>query len=229
MEGFWYYANEDKSVGPLTFAQLIGSLSHLREPSRILVWHANFDNWREARDVPEILAVMPDLADLRPPQAELHVQPRTEYRAERSTSIAKARQGGWRKVAGTMLTIVVFAVSSGVVRNLMHSATGRAKPDLASPISGAGKEAFIKSGRESCLKKQESDPDNKALRLSRETLTSYCSCYMDALAGSITFGDLEHSPKDGGAIPPEMQAKIDKASSPCWESLQRRLLGVSER
>jgi hypothetical protein len=225
MEGFWYYAIENKPVGPLTFAQLTVALSGLSEPRSVLLWNASFDSWREARDVPEILAIMPDLTHPPPLQAEFLEQPWTG--TERDLKKGGPQKTGWRKTAGTALSVVIFGISFGVVREFTRSTTGP-KPDLKSPISGPARGAFTKAGMESCLKKQESSPENKALRLSRETLVSYCSCYVDALANSTTFGDLNNYPNDG-TIPPEMQEKINKASPPCWEGLQRKLMGASER
>jgi hypothetical protein len=227
MEGFWYYAVENKPIGPLTFVQLTVTLSGLSNPRSVLLWHASFDRWREAREVPEILKIMPDLARPPPLQAELLVQAPTDYRTERDPKNNELQKTGWRKTAGTVLSVVVFAISFGVVREFGRSGTSP-KLDLAEAISGPAKEAFTKAGMESCLRKQESAPDNKTLRLSRETLVSYCSCFLDALASSTTFGDLNNSSKDG-IISAEMQAKIDKAAPPCWEDIQKKLLGASER
>jgi GYF domain 2 len=225
MEGFWYYAIENKPVGPLTFTQLTVALSGLSEPRHALLWHPSFDAWREARDVPEVLVILPDLAHPPPLQATLPLQ--ADYGTKPDPKKSEPPKTGWRKAAGTALSVVIFAISFGAVREFTRSATSP-KPDFASPISGSTKEAFTKSGMEACLKKQESDPDTKALRLSRETLVSYCSCFVDALANSTTFGDLNSNPK-AGTISPDMQAKINKASPPCWEDIQRKLMGASER
>jgi GYF domain 2 len=225
MEGFWYYAVENERVGPLTLAQLTAALSGLSDGRNVLLWHASFDSWRAARDVPEIAAIMPYLVLPPPLQGESRTQPRTEYRPELEKS--SQPQTSWRKTAGTVFSVVVFGISFGVVREYARSATSP-KPDLASLISGPAREAFAKAATESCLKKQESDPDNKALRFSHDTLASYCSCFVDALANSTTFGDLESQPKDG-TISSEMQAKINKASPPCFENLQRKLMGASGR
>jgi hypothetical protein len=72
------------------------------------------------------------------------------------------------------------------------------------PDPNSQREAFVKEGSASCLKKLESSPEiMKAL--SRETLVNYCSCYMNALA------DLA---KDGTTIPTE---KVEKTASACWD------------
>ena len=227
MEGFWYYAIENKPVGPLTFVQLTVALSGLPNPRGVLLWHASFDGWREARDVPEISTIMPDFAHPPPLQAEYIIQAPTDYRTERDPKNTELHRTGWRKSAGTLLSVVVFAISAGVVREFTRSATSP-KLDLARTISGPTKDGFTKAGMESCLRKQESAPENKTLGLSRETLVSYCSCFIDALASSTTFSDLNNSPNDE-TISAEMQAKINKATPPCWEAIQRKLLGASGR
>jgi hypothetical protein len=205
MEGYWYYAVESKPVGPLTFVQLTVALSGLTDPRGVLLWHASFDGWREARHVPEILAIMPGLALPPPLQAELSAQPKISE-TEPAPKKSERQKTGWRKTTGTVLSVVIIGISFNAAREFTRSASGP-KLDLASNISGPAKEAFTKAAMETCLKKQDSDPDSKALRLSRATLASYCSCFVDGLAGSTTFGDLNNYPKDG-TIPSEMQAKI---------------------
>jgi hypothetical protein len=228
MEGIWYYAKENKQMGPLTFAELRSTLSRLPQANNVLVWHAGFDNWRQAQDVPEFRLFTPtNSTHSSQTGPEIFIEPR----ATESESVAReheSRPTTWRKIGGTLVTIVVFAISFNVARNLTNSGPNIAKPDKAAPISGKAREGFIKGGMETCLRKQESDADNKSLRLSRETLTGYCSCSMNALADSVTFGELENAPHDG-TIPAEFQKKIDKVSSPCLEKMQRSLMGASER
>jgi hypothetical protein len=228
MEGFWYYANGDKPVGPLTFAELRSALTRLSQPHSVLVWHASFDNWRQAQNIPEIRSIARNLPYPEPAKGELVIEPRPEYGSKSVEQKDQSHPATWRKVGGTLMTIVVFVTASTIVRTLTRSVPNPAKPDIASPISGKLREDFIMAGRETCMKKQESESVNKSLRLSREALMGYCSCYMDALADSMTYGDLDKAPRDG-KISPEMQKKIDKASPPCWESLQRRLMGTSEK
>jgi hypothetical protein len=225
MEGFWYYAIDSKQIGPLTFTQLTAALSGLSGSRRALLWHASFDGWRNAYEVPEIIAIMPDLA--QPPLLEtnLLVEPRVYETRATSPTNSESEKKSWRKTVGSLLSVVIVAISFGLVRELTRSAT-TAKLDPATPINGAAKEAFTKAAMESCLKKQESASENKNLRLTHETLVSYCSCFVDSLAISTTFGDLEKQPTNG-TISAELQVKIDKASSPCFDNLQRKLMGVS--
>jgi hypothetical protein len=74
------------------------------------------------------------------------------------------------------------------------------------------------------MRKQENDPDNKALALSKEKLEKYCSCYMNALADATTNGDLKEVVKEG-SFTPAMHKKVDAASAICVDKLRRNLLG----
>jgi hypothetical protein len=225
VEGFWYYAIDSKQIGPLTFAQLTAALSGLANSRRALLWHASFDGWRNAYEVPELIAIMPDLARPPPLEANIRVDPQAhESRVTNSTNSIYEKKG-WRKTVGSLLSVVIIGISFGLVREVTRSAT-TAKLDPTRPISGAAKETFTKAAMESCQKKQESAPENKNLRLTHESLVSYCSCFVDSLAISTTFGDLEKQPTNG-TISAELQIKIDKASSPCFDSLQKKLMGVS--
>jgi Protein of unknown function (DUF2569)/GYF domain 2 len=52
----WYYAEEEKPVGPFSLADLIDALKRLANGERILVWSASLGSWKKAEDVPEIVA-----------------------------------------------------------------------------------------------------------------------------------------------------------------------------
>jgi hypothetical protein len=215
MEGFWYYASENGSVGPLTIAELEAALSNLPTPHRALVWHSSLDSWREAEAVPDLLAVLPrsgagsSLSDTGSPKGQ--APNNTQGRANRRT------------VGGGLVTTLVLVSALTIARNVTISGPTPAKPDMTSPISGAAREAFTKTGMDTCLRKQESDADTKALMLSREVLSGYCSCYMNELANKTIVGDLNNS-RDG-TLSSEMKKRMEMASSTCWESLQKKLMG----
>lgn len=225
MEGFWYYAIDGKQTGPLTFAQLTAALSGLSNSRRAMLWHASFDGWQNAHEVPELIAIMPDLARPPPLETKIRVEPRAREPEATSPANSRPEKKSWRKTVGSLLSVVIFAISFGLVREVTRSAT-TAPLDPARPINGATRGAFTKAAMESCLEKQESAPENKTLRLAHETLASYCSCFVDSLANSTTFGDLDKQPTNG-TISAELQVKIDRASSPCYDSLQRKLMGVN--
>jgi hypothetical protein len=136
-----------------------------------------------------------------------------------NSSKGKSSSSQGRKWGGGLVAVVIVA-GLAAARHLPS------EPDPNSPISGKGREAFVEEGSASCLKKQESDPEMKALSLSRETLVNYCTCYMNALADLTTFGELKnvHVSKDGTTIPTELKRKVEKASSTCLDDLKKKLM-----
>lgn len=54
MDGSWYYAEGDKSVGPISLADLRSVLSLISDASRVLVWRNGFTGWMTAGEVPEL-------------------------------------------------------------------------------------------------------------------------------------------------------------------------------
>lgn len=54
MEQEWFYAEDERSVGPISFDTLTGALLRMPEPGKTLVWRAGFEAWRPAQDVPEL-------------------------------------------------------------------------------------------------------------------------------------------------------------------------------
>jgi hypothetical protein len=54
MDDIWYYAEGDKSVGPLSLADLTAFLSHASNARSTLVWRDGFSSWVKAESVPEL-------------------------------------------------------------------------------------------------------------------------------------------------------------------------------
>jgi hypothetical protein len=52
----WYYAQGDKSVGPLTLIDLKKTLAGSAQAQDILIWRQSYPNWVRAQDVPELAA-----------------------------------------------------------------------------------------------------------------------------------------------------------------------------
>ena len=50
----WFYAEDERSVGPLSLDALTDALRRMAEPGKTLVWHAGLEDWRPARDVSEL-------------------------------------------------------------------------------------------------------------------------------------------------------------------------------
>jgi hypothetical protein len=199
MTALWYYSNHDQPIGPLTFAELQAAILLMSEPHKALVWHTGLDNWREAQYVPQLSMAVSN----------------TVKKGETESRSTKRPRRAW---SGVLTTIVVVA-GLAAARNLFSP-----EPDSNSSIGGKAREAFIKEGHASCLRKQQGDTTNTSLSLSRESLSGYCSCYINALADLTTYGDVKNYPKDG-SIPPNMKRKIEKAEPACLDKFQRQLMG----
>ena len=54
MSEVWYYVASEVSVGPLTIAELKKALRILPNSNDVLVWCADFTEWKKASDVTEL-------------------------------------------------------------------------------------------------------------------------------------------------------------------------------
>lgn len=199
MTALWYYSNHDQPIGPLTLTELRAALSLMEEPDKALVWHTGLDSWQEAQHVRELSSAVSTTAI--PSKTDINVPKRPQ------------------RIWGGVLTTTVIVAALTAARHLPAS-----EADANSPISGQTRQAFVKEANASCLRKQESDPANKPLSLSHETLAGYCSCYVNALASLITYADLRKNLHEDGTTPPDLKSKIDKVSPPCWNELQKKLM-----
>lgn len=50
----WFYAEDERSVGPLSLEALTAALRRKAESSKTLVWREGLGDWRPAQDVPEL-------------------------------------------------------------------------------------------------------------------------------------------------------------------------------
>jgi uncharacterized membrane protein YhaH (DUF805 family) len=70
MTDVWYYALNEKTVGPLSKTQLIEALSQTSRADNALVWRSDFVDWRKASELSELLpyiAKPPPLPRTPPP------------------------------------------------------------------------------------------------------------------------------------------------------------------
>lgn len=58
MSDTWYYADQNKQVGPFDIQQLKASLLRIPNAKDVLVWRSGFPDWKRAGDVPELSADM---------------------------------------------------------------------------------------------------------------------------------------------------------------------------
>ena len=227
MAHVWYYAQNDKPVGPLSLADLTSILSRLSDAKDVLVWQNGFEHWKRAADVPELAALVlrPPPLPPRPPPLDSAPQLRallSEVSAV-STPVANEKPPSkWIKYAkggvSTLVIVLAFAIVRTITEKSSHSSNYTPTPDPSTKISGTGRQSFVTEGMKTCMEKQENDPDNKALSISKDVLTKYCSCYMTALADDVTFGEVAGLVKDGK---PTMllQKKIESAGSVCQQNL----------
>jgi hypothetical protein len=77
MSDAWYYAEGDKSIGPIALADLIAILSRVSKAQSVLVWRDGLSNWVEAKDLPELaphVVKPPPLPSRRPVRPPLPVK-----------------------------------------------------------------------------------------------------------------------------------------------------------
>src|SRR5262245_14723512 len=55
----WFYADNGRQVGPVTFADLKAALAKLPRSNDVLVWCEEFADWTKAGDVPDLKVVSP--------------------------------------------------------------------------------------------------------------------------------------------------------------------------
>ena len=66
MSELWYYAEGGETRGPLSLADLVGNLSQVSDPEKVLVWQKGFENWKPVSAVSEVAGQMIRPPPLRP-------------------------------------------------------------------------------------------------------------------------------------------------------------------
>ena len=128
MEQGWFYAEGEKSVGPVSFEALTAALLRAPEPGQTSVWRTGFADWQLAKDVPElagrILKRAPAVVAIDP-----HMDRWTtvETEADRSwidDGLAAAARRRWPyAVAAVVAAGLVVAGAVYVTRNTTGSVT----------------------------------------------------------------------------------------------------------
>jgi hypothetical protein len=220
MSDVWYYAEGNRPIGPFTLGQLILVLSSFSEAENILVWRDGFSNWIEAANVAPIAAhLTPEKTALLANLPSVPVGGRGT--AEATFPGPKRRS---RNLTASIVSMILIALAIGGVRYITYSNLPKSSFDYNSAISGKARDSFVSEGINSCISKQENDPDNKSLSLSRDVLSKYCSCYMNALADITIYADLRDV-STPSSIGPAFRKKIAAADASCTDKLRRSLLG----
>jgi hypothetical protein len=63
----WFYAENERSVGPLSLDALTDALRRMAEPGNTLVWREGLGDWRPASDVPELAGQFDRRTEKGPP------------------------------------------------------------------------------------------------------------------------------------------------------------------
>jgi hypothetical protein len=88
MTDSWYYAAGDKSVGPLSLADLTTILSRASNAKDVLVWRAGFEQWQRAATVAELAAFV--IKPPKPPPLPPRLPPLTPTKPSGPSSMAPA-------------------------------------------------------------------------------------------------------------------------------------------
>src|SRR5271156_4468875 len=69
MDDLWYYAEGDKSVGPLSLSDMTAILSRVSDARNVFVWREGFANWIKAENVPDLApyVIRPPASPISPP------------------------------------------------------------------------------------------------------------------------------------------------------------------
>jgi uncharacterized protein DUF4339 len=222
MSNLWYCEDRGESIGPLSIFELKAFLTRAADGNSVLVWREGMANWQSAGEVPELVAsiAVPLLpTSVRPSASGASINPSDKKDDGIRSPKSKSRS------ASFLYSLLCIALVGGGLRFLSEESRTATSPDLTKPISGSARDAFVKEGAKTCLGKQESDPENRSLAISKEKLMTYCSCYINSLADIVTYGDMSvELPKDG-SIPPWLQGKIASLGSTCADQLRKGLLG----
>lgn len=209
MTDAWFYVQNGKQSGPISLDELRGVLSKHANVENFFVWRPGFQDWAHVNRVTELTPYL-KLAPTGPP-------PLDRPRKETQPPEIKANKHP-RSITGSIVSLIVIAAVIAGIRHFRSSHLDTAT------ISGDSRTQFVAEGIKSCMQKQENSPKNKSLSLSKETLSKYCSCYMNALADVTNYGDLRLLAKSD--LPsPEIKKKLSEAETTCSRKMMRSLLG----
>jgi hypothetical protein len=126
MDSNWYYVEGDKSVAPLTIADMTAILSRTPNARNVLVWQDGFSSWLKVEDVPELAqrVIRPPLIPVsaKPPPIPSSVPRDRMKKQKRDTldedigrEVVKVGETRWRRSSsfGWVLFLAVIIVLSG--------------------------------------------------------------------------------------------------------------------
>jgi hypothetical protein len=107
MSDFWYFADKNGKIGPVTFKELKASLATRQNTSDVFVWCKKFSDWVRADDVPELRS---QTATSPPPALRSNVR-RAKRREPSDTTNSQTKSVVMAVLAGLGLSILVAALN----------------------------------------------------------------------------------------------------------------------
>jgi hypothetical protein len=224
MTDTWYYGAEDKAVGPLSLIDLKAILAREFDARNLLVWRSGFTQWQKADTVPELEAFV-----IKPPPIPPSTPSGTQLPLDQTLRVDNQEPGSGapniRAQAPQLYGLHSIGDGNGD-SDWRHSLSHTFQRVYIAPRlrdnSGSWRQDFVSGGMDTCVRNQESISDAKPLSLSKDVINRYCSCYMNTLADTVTYGEVKAAAKDGGGA---LKTKVDSADAKCIDQMRRSLLG----
>ena len=110
MSDIWYYAQDDKPIGPVGLIDLKKALSLISDAKNVSVWRSDFADWKKAESVEELAAAV-----VRPPpikladevQAAAALALRSEEWKKHETALAARRAARINKIMAGLAAVLV--------------------------------------------------------------------------------------------------------------------------
>jgi uncharacterized RDD family membrane protein YckC len=116
VERTWYYADGDKTVGPLTLADLRAILSRTPRAGSVLVWREGLEDWAIAESVPELAAHLVKPPPLPPVRSTTVRVPPTNLPIGSEVTKGRAKTlHPWRRYFARFFDISIFSMSFFIV------------------------------------------------------------------------------------------------------------------
>jgi GYF domain 2 len=139
MDDGWFYAEEGKSIGPVTRDALVTLLRKIPDPGKVKVWHTGFADWQDAKGVPQISDQI-----FRPPplsNGKLERTPMCLEEAQPSEQDAAKRvQKNTRGRVSFLIALVILLVLGAFLSSIIYGNSAEGIGFLAGEFIGA---AFI--------------------------------------------------------------------------------------
>lgn len=221
MEERWFYVLENKSIGPLSLANLGTILAHVSDARGVLVWHDGCGGWKKAEEVPELAKYV-----IKPPPLPTFTQPAASTLPpplpnERPAHVAQKPGLSRPKRLAIFLASMFIMVAAAVGARIANSSSMLSAIKSDQLLAGKDRAAFVESGMKTCIANQEKENQTS---IPKQTLIEYCSCYMNSIADGTTYRELAYAVNSGNKLA-AFQARVQSSQSQCSEKFLNKLLG----